>query len=165
MLCQTRLSGAGLATLTVAFALGCGSGNMPTKPSPTPAPPAPAKNLAMLTVSTFVLEFQEVYDSRYYYRPRLSLSETGGKSGATIKSITFLMSDGDSDVVSGPGCFITGGSDRVPAGGTWNVDAVYYYCLDLASRTDFAAKAPTVIINFTDDAGTPSLLTGSGTVR
>src|SRR5262249_49604257 len=144
-----------MASIGLVLTVGCTSSSTLSMPTPTStSSPQPAKALATLAVSAFVLEFQGVYDNVYYYRPQLILSETSGQSGATLKSIPFMMSDGDSDIVSGPGCFIKSGSDRVPAGGIWSVDAVYYYCLDLATRMDFSRTAPTVMINFADDSGT-----------
>ena len=161
------------AILSVLFTCGCGqSGSTlrsPVQPFPAaPVPPSPApspvRTQATLAVSSFVLEFQETYLGEYYYRPQLTLSETGGHSGATLTWITFFA-DGFSTFIAGPGCFLKNGSDRVSAGGTWQIDSVYYYCLDIASRSDFNGKAPVVEIGFQDDAGVPGSVTATGTVR
>lgn len=155
----------------------CGDG--PTVPtvSPTPALPAapgPAptgSSVATLAVSSFEVTFDTYFNGRYWYRAAMVLTETSGKSAATLQSISFSIPDGDTfsvaapEIPNGQGCFLSSPSKAVPAGQTWNLNSVYYYCLDIDSHSDITGVPLTVTVSFIDEDGRPGTVKGTATVK
>ncbi|HUS20857.1 MAG TPA: hypothetical protein VMZ66_02465 [Aeromicrobium sp.] len=144
----------------------CGGGTTvstvaPTPAAPTAAAPAPAPrpSAATLAVSSFDVTFDNYSSGRYWYRPNMVLTETSGKSSATLQSISFSILNGDTYFVTAPvvangqGCFLTSESKVVGAGQAWNLNSVYYYCLDIDSRNDLTGTPITVAITFVDEDG------------
>ena len=141
----------------------CGGGTTvaPTPAAPTPAAPAPAPgpSAATLAVSSFDVTLDNYSNGWYWYRPKMVLRETSGKSSATLQSISFSILNGDTYVVTvpvganGQGCFLTSESKVVTAGQAWNLNSAYYYCLDIDSRNDLAGTVITVAITFVGEDG------------
>ncbi len=152
----------------------CGGG--PTVPTvgPTPAASTPAPvgpSVATLAVSSFEVTFDNYFNGGYWYRPTMVLTETSGKSAATLQSISFSIPNGNTffiaapNVPNGKGCFLTSQSKVVPAGHTWNLNSVYYYCLDIDSRIDITGVPLSVTVSFTDEDGRQGTVKGSATVK
>ena len=155
------------ATLLVGSFLVAGCSTSPTVPSHTTSvtsttpPPAAPTSTAVLSVSEFTATSVPTNDGSYKftYLVRFVLSETGGKSGATIQNIETTIDDRFN---TGPGCW--GETLRVPPGGTldtFDTDAgakwLSYCAPDAASRSE--ASQVSLVVTFTDDDGR------SGTVQ
>jgi hypothetical protein len=166
---------AGFSLLTA-----CGDPRTVTGPSPVqsatssaPAPePVPARTLpsATLVVSTFDVEYQELFGGRYWYRPTMMLTETSGKNAAKLISISFSLPDGTSlDIVNnaapGKGCFLTSESQAVAAGASWDASSIYWYCLDIDSHFNLSGHQVGVTVTYTDDAGHAGVTKGVADVR
>ena len=103
---------------------------------------------------------------RHY--PRLVLRETTGASRASIRSITIAVADQILFILKpaqSPGCFTLAGSDTVPAGGTWSMDQVYLYCLDVDTSVILSGTKASVVVDFTDADGHVGSVSGTTTVR
>lgn len=142
----------------------------PPAPAPAPDPPPPQPAAATLVVSSFDVEFQEVYGGSFWYFPAMVLTETTGQSAAALKSIVFSTADGQSfpivnDAPPGMGCFLTNESKSVAAGASWDLSSVYGYCLDIDSRTDLSGREVTVVVTFTDEDGHVGTTKGVATVK
>lgn len=145
---------------------------VPSVPSPTPTPaPAPGDvAAATLAVSSFDVRFAELFGGIYWYRPAMVLTETSGKSAATLQSISFRTYDGtridiSNDAPAGQGCFLTPQSKVVPRGSSWDLSSVYWYCLDIDSRSDLAGRQISVDVTFTDEDGHAGTVSGTATVK
>ena len=169
------------AALMVALA-GAGCGNHSTAPtmpssvpsvaSPTPTPPpAPGEMAAAtLAISSFDVTFAEFFGGTYWYRPAMVLTETSGKSAATLQSVSFRIPDGTridilNNAPAGQGCFLTSLSKVVPRGSSWDLSSVYWYCLDIDSRSDLSDRQIAVDVTFTDEDGHAGAVSGTATVR
>jgi hypothetical protein len=151
--------GSGIGTLSSAPP----GSTLPT-PSPRPAPvPTPGPAAASLAASSSSLTFYSSTPSTYYYELRLTLSETSGVSAATIVSVFSIQSSGNSWIVD-DGCFDDPQSDRVPRGGTWNINQVNPYCAFLSSNNSLSGAEITLAVNYKDDAGQVGSTTFTTTV-
>lgn len=174
------MTGRTCAAMLVMASAGVGCGNhtpAPTTPSsvssvvsPAPPPAPGAVAAATLAVSSFDVKFAEVFGGSYWYRPAMVLTETGGKSAATLQSISFRMPDGTridivNDAPEGKGCFLTPQSKVVPRGSFWDLSSVYWYCLDIDSRSDLTGRQIAVGVTFTDEDGHAGAVSGTATVR
>jgi hypothetical protein len=144
-----RMSKRGWPVLLLILASGCGGAVSPTTPSVSSVavvpPSAPAATLA---ISTFTVTRSAV--SPVHYDVKLLLTETGGRSGATLTSV------GLTSGVAEEGC--TGAqSPRINAGETWDMDS-WGYCAPGAYGADVARVGLTV--QFKDDEGRTGALSG-----
>ena len=159
----------------VLLVLSMGCGTAPSAPSRTIQPTAPTEippsSLILpapvsTTAASLAIEAPSVTifpDGPNYfgYGVRFRLTETGGKSGATIQNVFVGFTDGGGDH-TGPSCWRD--TIRVPAGAT--LDTFYTnegldwlaYC---APHSGGYSQTPDlhVFVSFTDDYG------GSGTIR
>jgi hypothetical protein len=106
----------------------------------------------------------------YMYLPEMTLTETGGKTAATVTAITFVLPNGNiylinNDAPAGTGCFLTPQSQLIPAGGAWNLNGVYRYCLDLDNRTPLTGMPVVVEIDYVDATQHVGALTGRAIVH
>jgi hypothetical protein len=62
----------------------------------------------------------------------------------------------------GTGCFLTPESQVVPAGGSWSLDSLYGYCLDIDSPVELSSLD--VIVTVVDDNGRRGTASGSAVV-
>ncbi len=154
----------------MAAALAAAHCSGPASPSPSsiPAPRSTRQSAATLTISSFEVNAAGSSSGAYYYRPTMVLVETSGKSAATLQSIAFTSPAGNLVVAAnypaGQGCFLTSQSRTVPAGQSWDITSVYYYCLDIGPFNLEGAQVR-VTVNFADDQGRPGTVTGTTTVR
>jgi hypothetical protein len=133
-------------------------------PVSPPAPPADGTSAAIV-VSSFDVEPAGMSAGSYMYMPALTLTETGGKAAATVKAITFVLPNGNiysiaNDAEPGTGCFLTPQSQLIPAGGVWNLNSVYRYCLDLDNRTPLTGMPVVVEVSFVDSTQHVGAVTG-----
>jgi hypothetical protein len=164
------------ALIVVAVIAVAGCSSTPVSPSSplgsSPQTPvfSTGPSAATLAISSFDVRlagFSGPDGSCCWYRPHLTLTETSGQSAATITSLVFSMPDGASIVVSGygiPGCFLSEGSSVVPSGGSWNINRLYVYCLDLDTPSEIAGQQVQVTVNFRDVEGHVSSVNGTATV-
>ena len=131
----------------------CSPGASPTAPSGATPPPALAG--AVLTISGLTLEVVRPTQpgGTFYYNERFQLTETGGKSGATIQNIQSTVENGNSEN-TGTSCWRQ--PIRVAPGGTLDTfdtgwDQLGYCAPFAASRAE--SSRVTVIVLFTDDEG------------
>ena len=132
--------------------------SQPASPSRMPNLPAVAEPAAPVTAA--VLTFSRVSATvvpssdgayRFVYRVAFVLTETGGRSGATIQNVEIAVDDRFN---TGPGCWRD--PLRVPPGGTLDVFANNLqwlgYCAPAgASRVE--ATRLLLTVTFTDDEG------------
>jgi len=121
-------------------------------------------------VSTFEVEYQELYEGSYWYRPTMVLRETSGKSAAKLMSVLFSLPDGTSIAIvnnaePGKGCFLTSESQSVAAGASWDVSSIYSYCLDIDSHSNLSGHQVGVTVTYTDDEGHAGVTKGVADVR
>jgi hypothetical protein len=132
----------------------------PARPAP-PATPAPVQDpiedytlppvvsgesSATLEVPTFRFK-----GTSPFFVPTFTLRETGGRSGAWIKDITYRLgfrSDG-----AGRNCLLNKQAAHVPAGGTWTSDLVYTYCLGLTFSNPAVGTQGVLDVQYLDDDG------------
>lgn len=153
--------------IIAALAAASCSGPGPVSPAPVPpgasvAPVPPGASVATLAVSSFEVSFAGLSNSTYWYRPTMVLAETSGRSAARLQSISFSMPNGGAINIVGQGCLYT---QLVSAGQSWNLDNVYFYCLDLDSRADISGLQVRVSVRFLDDEGRPGAVDGTATVK
>ena len=153
--------------------IGCSQPTSPTVsspgpsivPSPAPTPPAPGAT-SVLAVSRFTVTVVPPAKpgDAFGYSEKFVLTETSGKSGATVQRIASSTDtdNGNTEIIDAA-CWRN--TIRVEPGGTLNVFEVgrdslgdLSYCAPfVASRTE--ASHVSIVVTFTDDDGR------SGTVR
>lgn len=158
---HARTSSTRAMVLSLAAALacpGCGSPTLPTPtvttptftgpaaPAPAPFPPGPATSV--LAVSKLTIDLSRVGLSLLAYLPRtLALTETSGKSGATVRTIDVTTANGTPDSM----CMGIG-SIRIGAGQTLDLAPALSYCMPY-TLTSSLASVITVTLTFADDDG------------
>jgi Carboxypeptidase regulatory-like domain len=125
------------------------SGNS-TAPSTTTPPPAAT---AVVSISALTVTVEGAPGGLTYH-PSFRLTETGGRSAATITSFTFALDNG------GTGS-LTGTAVRIPANGT--TDTGILNVTENSGRS--AATTMTVTVTFTDDGGRASSSNASASIR
>ncbi len=160
----------GYRDIVLAVALGCVTGCTGSSPHPdpvavltapsaplppaSPVPPVPPFATSELVIShVSVTELPPSPQGAYYvYNVRFWLTETTGKSGATIVGVD-LGAPNETDS-TGPSCWVT--SIRVEPGGTLDVfDRGWEDLLYCAPSVISLVKASsiTIVVSFTDDNG------------
>jgi hypothetical protein len=146
-----------LVSLVAAIA-GCGDRltlpNSPTTPPPAPAPANTGVSAAILAISNLrAIEIPpRPNDSYYSYPVKFLLTETTGKSGATITEVR--ISSGSDTEILGPLCWRT--PIHVAPGGTLDTfdagwDSLAYCAPAIGSRTNVSSLS--VLIRYVDDEG------------
>lgn len=134
----------------------------PSAPLPpaSPLPPVPPLATSELVIShVSVTESPPPSQGAYYvYNVRFWLTETTGKSGATIVGVE-LGAPNETDS-TGPGCWVE--TIRVEPGGTLDVfdkgwEDLSYCAPSVVSFVK--ASSITVVVSFTDDSGGPGTAT------
>src|SRR5688572_12553282 len=134
--CDTSLPLVGPEPLVQAPTVPSTPNPAPSTPAPSPEPPA-GPSTATLVISSFDLQYWALLANNVHsYYPNLVLRETAGVSRASIRLITITAAGRTIfwlKTAETPGCLTPPGND-VPAGGTWNIDQVYLYCVDVNSN-------------------------------
>jgi hypothetical protein len=137
----------------------------PTAPAASPVPPnpRPGPSTAVLAVSTFtaVLVPPALTRTSFGYDVKLELSETSGRSGATLTKITLIFPSGDTDN-TGPGCW--GKPVRINPGSTWDMAraSLGYCALEPGSNNEVSSLA--LSVTFIDDDGRSGSVQGNAIV-
>jgi hypothetical protein len=156
--------------------IGCSQPTSPTVsspapsivPSPAPAPPAPAAT-SVLAVSRFTVTVVPPAKpgDAFNYNEKFVLTETSGKSGATVQKIESSTDKGDTEITD-VGCWRN--TIRVEPGGSLDVFEVgrdsigdLSYCAPFAaSRTETSRVS--IVVTFTDDDGRSGIVQATATV-
>lgn len=148
------------ATVTVVYADASGQTHQLT--ATTPIPPIPADpSQAILQMSNFIVTRWQQTPSEWDYWPRLTPTETGGLSAATITRIDFTLLD-IGIYGSVPPEF---GSWTVPSGGSITVfDKRIYGDPELAISNDRSTDRVMVTVSYVDAAGRSGSLTATAQV-
>src|SRR5215212_8599821 len=159
-----------LLAFSAPFLVSCNQPALPTSPSPASpaavlAPSTSVPAAATLVVSSFSVSPTDVFNHVYWYRPELVLTETSGNSAAKLETVSFSMPNGstldiNNNAPPGMGCFLSSESQVVPRGGSWDVNRLYYYCLDLDSPSDLPGRQVGGTVTFRDDDGRGGVVTG-----
>ncbi len=135
----------------------CGGGASPTTPSVlpiSPVPPGPPTTVLAVSLFTVTPIPPSQASDWIEYRVKLRLSETSGKSGATLKTIT-LSAAGTTDY----GC---GEVVGINPGETWDLDSLGYCAPGVSLHTVGASVSRvSLFVAFTDDEGRAGSLTTS----
>jgi len=116
----------------------------------------------MLAISSFEVNFRVLTNGyNWVYYPRMVLTETSGKSAAWLQSISFSLPDGSTYVV-GQGCL---SANRIPSNQSWDLERVYFYCLDLDSNAEISGLQVGVTVSFTDEDGQSGTVKGTAIVK
>jgi hypothetical protein len=142
-----------ILVLTLAAAA-CGGGASPLTPSGPPT--------AVLAVSTFTARLVPPTSGKDYvdYDVKLRLSETTGKSGATLKTIKLSALPSGNSGSSSDGCWPKG--LRIAPGETWDMESLGYCIPEVSGRTEDSSVS--LVVTFTDDDGRSGQIQGSATV-
>ena len=131
-----------------------------------PPPPAPMVN-AVLAVSNFTLTLVPPTPTNpdYYYNEKFLLTETSGKSGATIQNILSMAVGTTGGDNTGPICWRD--AIRVEPGKTNDTfdagwDALGYCAPFTPSRTPLTGAS--IIVTFTDDEGHTGMVQATSTI-
>ena len=146
-------------TAMLAFVTACsGASQVPSAPSPSPVVSAPQTKASLVIEKPSLLVYPQQQGDRFGYEGRFRLTETSGKSGATIQNVFLGNLDGGGDN-TGPICWRD--TLRVPPGGT--LDTFYTddgskwlgYC---GVWSGGSTQTPTLrlAVTFTDDDGRTS---------
>ena len=161
-----------LALLTAAAGQACSESPVgPSSPpsAPRPAPPPPSASLTIEDLSIVVLEGPCSYfysEEHRCFRPRFTLRETGGATGATLQAAHLEGPDGaEPGLIAGPACPYNK-KIRVPPGGTSDIfqrdardageDGYCWLWGDLPNRTE--RRQLDLVIQFSSDDGRVSSL-------
>ena len=141
--------------------VGCSQPTSPTVTSPAPSVPGPAPAPAatsVLAVSRFMVTVipPAKPGDVFNYNEKFVLTETSGKSGATVQKIASSTDKGDSEITDA-GCWQN--TIRVEPGGSLDVFEVgrdsigdLSYCApSVPSSTE--ASHVSIVVTFTDDDG------------
>lgn len=154
--------------LVVAIAMvSCGAPTSPSAPSSgavatSSAPPSGAP-VATLAISSFDVTLLEVSNGRYVYRPMLVLSETGGRSAATLTGIVLSTPGGDSFGVVN--VLVGGYTQRVPPGQTWDLSMSPYYPAFADQDSHSEVESVQAVVSFTDDEGRRGSVSSTAIVK
>jgi hypothetical protein len=148
---------------------GCAGGVSPSAPSnvtpPAPVPaPGPVSTNAVLEVSGFRVTVLPDPPGGFYFQERFTLTETGGRSGATIQDIESSVNGTVTDS-TGPSCWVE--PIRVAPGSTLDAfdagwDSLLYCAPFSYGRTVTAGVA--IVVNYIDDEGNRGRVSAARTV-
>jgi hypothetical protein len=137
----------------------------PVAPTPAREPVPPATSLTSTPLPplvpgapTGVLVIENMHitpDVLPAYVESFTLREIGGRTGATIISISVDLQYAESNRMAGPGCVM---KDHIDAGATWSSATLYTYCREWASeRPGFFS----VTVSYRDDEGHAGTVSGT----
>lgn len=132
----------------------------PPVPSPSPTPIPPGPSTAVVAVEAFAVS-GTIRGDWFNYRPTVRLTETSGKSGAWVTSLSFHLDDiGPAGNVP-----VWNVRKRIEAGATRDMIGIGSYGdpdFEIESRT--SAARVSVVIRFTDDEGRPGSVSAAANV-
>jgi hypothetical protein len=152
----------------LSLAAGCNQTTSPIFPVPsTPsAPPAAISALAISNVAIAVVPPAKPGDP-FYYNETFLLTETSGRSGATVLSVESSADRAERDI-TGAACWRN--TIRVEPGGTLDVfqtgrDSIgpLSYCAPFAASPT-PASSVSIVVTFSDDAGRTGTVQATATV-
>ena len=143
----------GVIFILAMVAAGCspsspGAPGPPLFPGPAgnPVPTAPkGDSLAILEISQLTVKLYDIWYGDHIYRPSLRLTETGGRSAATLTSIQF-----NEHTIQLP-CSVV--SSVIEAGATSDVAAGNIPCLTIEAPESLSGTELEVTVHFRDQGG------------
>jgi hypothetical protein len=138
--------------LAAVAASACGSS---TPTSTTTAPTPLGASTATLAVSSFAATLQPASPGAVY-RVTFTVNETGGQTGATLRSVVFVFRNGYS---SGALIYTPPSTLHVATGGAVNIGPV-----DVADPSGNLATEISATVSYADDSGHDGSVSGSGTL-
>lgn len=146
---KRRRVGIVVIVVSAILAASCG-GDTPVSPrpaAPLAVPVTEGTSLASLEISELSVRLHDIVYGDYIYRPSLRLTETGGRSAATLKSIQF-----NEHTFGFPlRCSVV--SSVIEAGSTSDVAAGYVPCLTIDAPESLSGTEVEVTVHFRDQDG------------
>ena len=127
----------------------------PTAPSMAPTEPAP-RPTAELEITSFEMKYLRFELGFYVYAPEITLTEKSGRSPARFKPLEIRLPNGNTDQLAG----ICRDRLEVPAGGTWKLTDLVFWCRDVDTY-DISGLPVMVTIDYVDEDGVMGQVTST----